>query len=314
VDDLLDVSRITRGKITLHRQVLEAGQIVTSAVETSRPLIEAHHHTLTVSVPPTPLRLEVDPARMAQVLTNLLNNAAKYTPDGGRIWLSVEHEDTEVVFRVRDTGAGIPREMLGKVFDLFTQVDHSLDRAQGGLGVGLTLVRSLVEMHGGSVHAFSDGPGRGSEFVVRLPLSSGEDCADGGGTTSQEAVAVPCRVLVVDDNRDAADSLAVLLRFDGHDVRVVHDGRSALEAVQAFAPHVVLLDIGLPGEDGYSVARQLRQDPRTREALLVAVSGYGREEDRLRSREAGFDHHLVKPVDFTELQQLLPVRDVASSL
>jgi signal transduction histidine kinase/DNA-binding response OmpR family regulator len=307
VDDLLDVSRITRGKINLHREEIEAGQVVTSAVETSRPLIEAHRHLLTVTMPPEVLRLEADPARLAQVLTNLLNNAAKYTPDGGRIGVSVERDQGEVVFRVRDTGAGIPREMLGKVFDLFTQMDHSLDRAQGGLGVGLTLVRSLVEMHGGTVQAHSEGPGRGSEFVVRLPLLAVGEPRNDADRGKHEAPASPCKVLVVDDNRDAADSLALLLRFDRHDVRIVHDGAAALETARLFVPDVVLLDIGLPGLDGYNVARRLREQPGTRDALLVAVSGYGGEEDRLRSRQAGFDHHLVKPIDLRDLQRVLPM-------
>ncbi len=307
VDDLLDVSRITRGKIQLHREEIDAAQVVASAVETSRPLIEAHNHFLAVAVEPGPLRLHADPARLAQVLTNLLNNAAKYTPDGGRICLKAACEGGQVVFRVCDTGAGIPREMLGKVFDLFTQVDHSLDRAQGGLGVGLTLVRSLVEMHGGTVEAYSDGPGQGSEFVVRLPALAGSTAAPAGEESAGgEWVGAPCRVLVVDDNQDAADSLAMLLRLDGHEVHTAHDGPSALEVAREFLPRVVLLDLGLPGLDGYQVARRLREGPDTRDVFLVAVSGYGQDEDRQRSRQAGFDHHLVKPINFSELRQLLP--------
>jgi signal transduction histidine kinase/DNA-binding response OmpR family regulator len=317
VDDLLDVSRITRGKIKLHFEEIDARQVVSGAVETSRPLIEEHRHILNVSMPETPLPLRADPARLAQVLTNLLNNAAKYTPDGGRIGVRVVREDGEVVFRVRDTGAGIPREMLHKVFDLFTQVDNSLDRAQGGLGVGLTLVRSLVEMQGGSVEAHSEGPGCGSEFVVRLPLLQkseirsqksevSEDHSSPALNSDHRPLTSGRRVLVVDDNRDAADSLAMLLRFDGHEVRTTHDGATALLAAQAFLPHVVLLDIGLPGLDGYCVARHLREQPGTRDALLVAVSGYGQEEDRQRSRQAGFDYHLIKPIDVNELQKILP--------
>jgi CheY-like chemotaxis protein len=241
-----------------------------------------------------------------------LNNAAKYTPDGGHVWITVEQEASrggdraEVVFRVRDTGAGIPSEMLGKVFDLFTQVDHSLDRAQGGLGVGLTLVRSLVELHDGSVQALSDGPGRGSEFVVRLPLFVGEDSEANQPGRSDEAARLPCRVLVVDDNRDAADSLAMLLQLDGHEVHIAHDGPAALAAAGEFAPQVVMLDIGLPGLDGYGVARALREQPGTRDILLVAISGYGQEEDRQLSHEAGFDYHFVKPIDFLEVRRVLP--------
>ncbi len=308
VDDLLDVSRITRGKIQLQPEPLQVGTVVASAVETSRPLIDAHQHRLTVSVPREPLQVHADPARLAQVLTNLLNNAAKYTPDGGQIWLGAAAENGDVVFRIRDSGAGIPREMLSRVFDLFIQVDRSLERTQGGLGVGLTLVRRLVEMHGGSVQAFSEGPGRGSEFVVRLPLQGDQPApaAPEAPRPAEAEAALPGRVLVVDDNTDAAESLAMLLGISGHEVRVVHNGPDALEAAEDFHPEVVLLDIGLPGLDGYGVARRLRERPATRDVLLIAVSGYGQEEDRRRSREAGFDYHLIKPVDFADLQQLIP--------
>jgi signal transduction histidine kinase/DNA-binding response OmpR family regulator len=308
VDDLLDVSRITRGKIRLQREPVDVANVVAGAVETSRPLVQRHGHDLIVTLPQEPVRVMGDPARLAQVLANLLNNAAKYTPDGGRIWLTVEKENGEAVVRVRDTGAGIPKEMLAKVFDMFTQMDNSLDRSQGGLGVGLTLVQRLVELHGGTVQAFSDGPGQGSEFVVRLQAETSEPL---------DVVKVPasngrnlCRslhVLVVDDNMDSADSLGQLLRLSGYEVRLAHDGVGALEAVNAVRPDVVLLDIGLPGIDGYEVARRLRAQPENGDMLLVAVSGYGQEEDRNRSRQAGFDHHLIKPVDFTALEKVMTV-------
>ncbi len=308
VDDLLDVSRITRGKIRFQRERLDVAAVVESAAESSRPDIEAHAHEFTVSLPPTPICVEGDPARLAQVLSNLLHNAAKYTPDGGRIWLSVAQEGTEAVFRVRDNGAGIPKEMLTKVFDLFTQVDRSLDRSQGGLGIGLTLVRSLVEMHQGRVEAFSEGPDRGSEFVVRLPILPAEKRKSpdkGVGSVNGKGDNHHYRVLVVDDNLDAAESLAILMRLSGHDVQIAHDGYSAVEMAREFRAEVVLLDIGLPGLDGYEVAHRLRNDPTTSSSLLVAVSGYGKEEDRQRSMCSGFEYHLTKPVDYSSLEKVI---------
>jgi signal transduction histidine kinase/DNA-binding response OmpR family regulator len=307
VDDLLDVSRITRGKIRLQRVSLDVAGVVATALETSRPLIQRHGHELTVTLPEEPVRVVADPARLAQVLANLLNNAAKYTPDGGRISLIVEKADNEVVFRVRDTGAGIPAEMLTKVFDMFTQMDRSLDRSQGGLGVGLTLVRRLVELHGGTVEAFSDGLEKGSEFVVRLAAEGLEPkpAVERNGVGAHALAPTVYRVLVVDDNVDAADSLAVLLRLAGHTVRLAHDGPGAMEAAQGFHPDAVLLDLGLPGFDGYEVARRLRAQPEFKDVLLVAVSGYGQEEDRIRSRQSGFNHHLTKPVDFDLLAQVI---------
>jgi CheY-like chemotaxis protein len=252
--------------------------------------------------------VKADPARLAQVFANLLNNAAKYTPDGGRIRLSIAEEDGNAVVRIRDTGSGIPAEMLSKIFDLFTQVNNSLDRSQGGLGIGLTLVHRLVEMHDGTVQAFSDGSGQGSEFVVRLPLHVEEPALQplDAPEPIEPAATAACRVLVVDDNVDAADTLAMLLRVGDHEVRLVHDGLSAVDAARAFRPHVVLLDIGLPGLNGYEVARRLRDDPITKDVLLVAVSGYGQDDDRRRSQQSGFDHHLVKPVDLTALQRIMP--------
>jgi signal transduction histidine kinase/CheY-like chemotaxis protein len=308
VDDLLEISRVTSGKVRLQREAVDVATIVAFAVETSRPGIEAQHHRLSISLPPNPVMVEADSFRMAQVLSNLLSNAAKYTPRGGLIRLSVAEEGAEAVFRVRDNGSGIPPEMLARIFDLFTQVDHSLDRAQGGLGLGLTLVKSLVEMHGGRVEARSEGLSQGgSEFVVRLPILTKERAlalqapkpVEPSPPPAVASTAPARRVLVVDDNVASAQSLAKVLKLEGHDVRVAYDGGHALEAVGSFRPQVVLMDIGLPGVDGYEAARRLRADPDLGPgiALLVAVTGYAEDEARRRAREAGFDHHLVKPVD-----------------
>jgi signal transduction histidine kinase len=307
VEDLLDVSRLNQGKARLRKEAVDLTAVVNQAVETSRPLLEARRHTLSVTLPPRPLRVQADPARLAQVLCNLLNNAAKYTEPGEQVWLTVGPEDDEAVLRVEDTGIGIPEEMLPRVFDLFTQVDSSQARAQGGLGIGLTLVRSLVEMHGGTVEARSDGPGRGSEFVVRLPILVAEPdtISDCQAKDAEDPPDTCRRILVVDDSRDAAESLAILLRLTGHDVRTAHDGPEALEAARSFEPEVVLLDIGLPGMSGYEVARRLREQAGTDPPHLVALTGYSQEEDRQRSREAGFDLHLVKPVDPSALRDLL---------
>ena len=309
VDDLLDVSRISRGKINLHREPLEMAAVVARAVESSRPLIDAHGHTLEVKLPDEPVRVMGDLTRLAQVVLNLLNNSAKYTPVGGHIRLAMEKETSWAVVRVGDTGMGIPADMLAKVFDLFTQVGRTLDRSEGGLGLGLTLVRRLTEMHGGTAEAFSDGPGRGSEFVLRLPLLATEQPAAepevSGGRQRQGPTPVARCVLVVDDNRDSADSLAMLLRLTGNDVRVAYDGRQALQVAEEFQPDVVLLDIGLPGMSGYDVARQMRRTSSLTETLLVALTGYGSEEDRRRSAEVGFCAHMVKPVDLAGLEDLL---------
>ena len=310
VDDLLDVSRITSGKIRLQPVPILVTAVVARALETSRPLIEARKQEFTVSLPEEELLVNGDPDRLAQVLANLLNNAAKYTREGGRIEIRVGREGEEAVFRVRDSGVGMPREMLSKVFDLFTQVNSSLDRSQGGLGIGLTLVRRLVEMHQGKVQALSEGPGLGSEFVVRLPALAG-----GGpvrtptnGARNERCPSPSCRVLVVDDNLDAAESLSMLLQIAGHEVRLAHDGPGALDAAAEFQPEMVLLDIGLPGLDGFEVARRLRSAAGTRNAVLVALTGYGEEEFRRRSTEVGFDGHLVKPVDLQALEDLLAGR------
>lgn len=310
VDDLLDVSRITRGKVVLQREPTELEMVVDLAVEASRPLIEDCHHRLTVALPPYPMVLEVDPARMAQVFSNLLNNAAKYTDDGGEISLTAEQAGGEVVVRVRDNGIGITAELLPHVFDMFTQDDQTLSRSRGGLGIGLTLVRSLVEMHGGLVAVHSDGPGLGSEFVIRLALAAHPDAVvahdDNRPTADGPGMRLPRRrILVVDDNRGNATSLEVLLRALGQDVVAAYDGLSALEMARRHRPELVLLDIGLPGIDGYEVARQCRVDKDLKPIMLVAMTGYGKDEDRRRSQEAGFNVHLVKPVNLDDLRLLL---------
>jgi len=307
VDDLLDVSRITRGKINLISERVELAAVIASALETSRPLLEASRHDLTVQMSPEPLAVVGDLTRLAQVVSNLLNNSAKYTPEGGHIRLSVEGQDGQAVIRVRDNGMGIPAHVLPKIFDMFTQAERTLDRAQGGLGIGLTLVRRLVEMHGGKVEAHSAGTGQGSEFVVRLPLAPESQVVNDALKHQSKAPAQHCpqRVLVVDDNQDSAESLGMLLRLRGNEVRTAYDGLAALEAARAFHPEVVVLDIGLPGMNGYDVARQMRKMPEVQGALLIAQTGWGQEEDRRRSEEVGFDAHLVKPVDAAALQDLL---------
>jgi len=306
VDDLMEVSRITRGKVEIRRELIEVAAVVRSAVETSKPLIEEVGHQLAISLPAERLMLDADPVRISQVLANLLNNAAKYTPKGGQIWLTVRREGSTVALSVRDAGVGIATEMLSRVFDLFAQADRTYDRAQGGLGIGLTLVRSLVEMHGGSVEANSDGPGHGSEFIVRLPLAVGRLAVPEKQPTDSLCESVAGRrVLVVDDSSDAADSLKMVLQLLGADVRSSNDGAAALEALETHRPAIVLLDIGMPGMDGYEVARRMRQLSIGQEAILIALTGWGQKEDRRRSKDAGFDHHLVKPVDFGALQALL---------
>jgi PAS domain S-box-containing protein len=307
VDDLLDVSRITRGKITLHQEPVELALVIARAVETSRPLIEANRHTLTLSLPDESILVVADPTRLEQVFSNLLTNAAKYTERGGSIGLTVQRQAGEVVVRLRDTGFGIAADLLPHVFDLFTQADSTLARSQGGLGIGLTLVRSLVEMHCGRVTAHSEGVGKGSEFVVYLPVCKempGREPAEDGVSRRPCSTASGLHILVVDDNADAAESLAMLLRLWGHEVRTSHDGQSGLKAALSYRPEVVFLDIGLPGLDGYQVARRLRGEF-GQMMRLVAVTGYGQEEDRRRAEVAGFDAHLTKPAEPAALQRLL---------
>jgi PAS domain S-box-containing protein len=304
IDDLLDVARITQGRITLRKEVVSLGDVLERALEATRALVEGQGHTIDVSFASGDVRVEADPVRLEQVLVNLLTNAAKYTEPGGRIDVRVEGEGAAVRVRIRDSGMGIRPEMLPRVFDLFAQGDRALDRGEGGLGVGLTVVRRLVELHGWRIDAHSDGPGRGAEFTIRLPAVS---AADGGA--SLPAPAVPprgqVRVLLVEDNPDAAESLVMLLEILGHQVRVVHDGLAALDVAPDFAPEVMLVDIGLPGIDGYEVARRVRGQPDLGGVVLVALTGYGRDEDRRLAFAAGFDHHLVKPVDLTALERLV---------
>ncbi|HJX26978.1 MAG TPA: ATP-binding protein [Thermoanaerobaculia bacterium] len=308
VDDLLEISRITRGKLELRKEPTDIGRIVRCALETSRPAIEAAGHELTVTVPDEPLLLEADPIRLSQVLANLLNNAARYTDSGGRIWLTAGLEGGEAVIRVRDSGIGIPAPMLPRVFEIFTQVEPSRGSTHGGLGIGLAIVQRLVGMHGGTVEAESPGPGLGSTFTVRLPLLGADDWrpdAEAEDGRARSDAAPFGRVLVVDDNRDAAESLGTLLEILGSEVRVVHDGPSALEIIGTFQPSLVLLDIGMPGMDGCEVAHRVRSRSDLSGVTLVAVTGWGQEEDRRRSRDAGFDHHLVKPVELDTLRRLL---------
>jgi two-component system CheB/CheR fusion protein len=305
VDDLLDVSRITRGRIELRQERVELAALLERALETSRPALEAARHQLTVTFPEEPLELVLDLTRIAQALSNLLNNAAKYTRPGGHIRLSASREDGEAVIRVRDDGIGIPPEMLASIFEMFAQVDTSLERTQGGLGIGLTIARRLVEMHGGTIAAASEGPGMGSELVVRLPLAPAPEAAAPDPRVEATAPGASLRILVVDDNEDSAESLAMLLGLTGHDVRTAHDGPQALTAAAEHRPDVVFLDIGMPGMNGYEVASRLRRRPETQGVLLAAMTGWGQEEDRRRSKEAGFDYHLVKPLDPKALDELL---------
>jgi two-component system CheB/CheR fusion protein len=317
VDDLLDISRIVKKKIVLRPQRVALAAVVETAVETCRSFIEASRLRLCVELPREPLYLDVDPARLSQVLVNLLNNAAKFTEAGGEITLTAERAEGkshpasaagEVVLRVRDTGIGIAPDLLPRVFDMFTQGDRTLERSRGGLGIGLSLVRSLVQMHHGSVEAHSAGPGKGSEFVVRLPLADAGSPAPPTPAADQSAETPksdPRRILVIDDNQDQAQSLAMVLELMGHEVRLTHDGPGGLEEAAKFVPHVVLLDIGLPGMSGYDVARRIRENPKLKGVLLVAQTGWGQAEDRRRSKEAGFDHHMIKPVDLDILRQIL---------
>jgi PAS domain S-box-containing protein len=306
VDDLLDVSRIMRGRIELRKDLVELAPVIAQAIETAQPMIDAQGQELVISLPPEPIRLEADPIRLAQIVGNLLHNAAKFSGHAGRVWLTAERQGTEVIVRIRDEGMGIRADLLPHIFDLFVQGDRSLERSPGGLGIGLTVVRKLVAMHGGTVTAASEGPGKGSEFVVCLPGLPGiTEPGPARASLASRPLLASCRALVVDDNVDAAESVAMLLRLWGHDVRLAHNGPEALQVVQAYQPDVIVLDIGLPGMNGYEVARHLRQQPQFATTLLVAVTGYGQEEDHRRSEDAGFDRHLTKPVDPDKLQGLL---------
>ena len=313
VDDLLELSRINEGRIELRKERVKLTAVLRSALEASAQLVEAAGHELIVSEPAEQVLLYADPVRLIQVIANLLNNAAKYTENGGKITLRARAEGNEAVISVQDTGIGIPPEMLSRIFEMFVQVDASQARSRQGLGIGLTLVKRLVEMHGGTVEARSAGLGKGSDFVVRLPAIADQRVArraDDGprqrvGAERRKSDLVRFRILVVDDHHDAGDSLVTLLRLLGHQVRIAYDGLAALDAVKGFRPEVVLLDIGMPGMDGFEVASRLRQDPAQERLLIVALTGYGRDEDLRRSAAAGFDAHLVKPVDISVLNTLL---------
>ncbi len=321
VDDLLELSRVNEGRIQLRKERIKLATVLRSALESSAPLVEAAGHELIVSQPPDAVLLNADPVRLTQVIANLLNNAAKYTERGGRIQLGARLEDSQAVISVQDTGIGIPHDMLERIFEMFVQVEPTDDRTRQGLGIGLTLVKRLVELHGGTIEAHSAGPGQGSEFVVRLPAFSDQRAALGKqapqgapGMERRRRELKRFKILVVDDHHDSGESLATLLRLLGHEVRVAYDGPAALEVAGSFRPDVVLLDIGLPGMDGVEVGARLRQDPKFHDLLLIALTGYGRDEDRQRSRSAGFDAHLVKPVDITALNTLLAGRERAKDL
>jgi PAS domain S-box-containing protein len=312
VDDLLDVSRISRGKLDLRTERVELATVLNNAIETSRPLLDANGHELLVRLPSQPLFVAADVTRLGQVFANLLNNAAKYSERGKHIELTAERQGSTIAVRIQDSGVGIPADMLPRIFEIFTQVDQSLERSEGGLGIGLTLVKRLVEMHGGSVEAHSEGQGQGSEFIVRLPLASDEaqvmsdKTEDGSMSAPRAAPLVPGRrILVADDNVDSAASLAMLLTIMGNEVRTAHNGLEAVEVAAAFRPDAILMDIGMPKLNGYEACRHIREQPWGKQPLLIAVTGWGQEEDRQRSREAGFDHHMVKPIDPVALERVL---------
>jgi PAS domain S-box-containing protein len=308
VDDLLDVGRITSGRLELRKQPVDLASVVHRAVESCRPLAEELGHDVTVTLPAEPIDLYADPVRLAQVFNNLLNNACKYAEPRGRIWLTTERQGSDVIVKVKDSGRGIPPDKLDSIFEMFTQVDRALERTQGGLGIGLTLVKRLVEMHGGTVEAFSEGLGRGSEFVVRLPIlvEKGKTPSEAASLGLQQTPTLR-RILVVDDSEDSAASLAMLLTILGNETRTAHDGLEAVDAAERFRPEIVLLDIGLPRLNGYEAARRIREQPWGKNMVLVAVSGWGQAEDRRKSKDAGFDVHMVKPVNLGDLMKQLAV-------
>ena len=307
VDDLLDVNRIGRGKIELRRARVELATVVNAAVETARSLIERRGHELILAVPPEPIWLNADPLRLAQVVGNLLNNASKFTEHGGCIRLTVALQGGEAIIRVRDNGAGIAADQLPFVFDMFMQAEVAIERSGTGLGIGLALVKNLVELHGGTVEAHSAGVGHGSEFVVRLPITHDALQQLRPNTPPHEKLATMTarRVLVVDDNQDAAESLAMFLKLTGHDTHIAHDGLEAVEKAEQLSPDIILLDIGLPKINGFEAARRIRAQSREKKLVLVALTGWGQDADRQKSREAGFDAHVVKPIDPDALTSLL---------
>ena len=305
VDDLLDLNRITHNRIELRRSQVELGSVIRQAIQASQPLAEAAGHQIEVIPSPDPIHLHADPVRLTQVFGNLLNNSCKYTMPGGKIQVRTERSGDQAVITVEDTGIGIPSDKLDSIFDMFTQVDRALERSQGGLGIGLTLVKRLVELHGGSAEARSAGEGQGSEFMVRLPIAMGAATTAVSAPSPAEAATLPRRILIVDDNEDSAESLALLLEMTGHETHTAHDGETAIKEAERLRPHVMFLDIGLPALNGHEVCRRLRQQPWGREMVLIALTGWGQPEDRRRSEEAGFDGHLVKPVNHSHLAALL---------
>jgi PAS domain S-box-containing protein len=306
LEDLLDVSRISRNRLELRWERVELAAVWEAALETSRPVIEAGHHEITITPPSEPIHLVADPVRLAQVFANLLNNAAKYTERGGRIQLTGERQGAHVVVSVKDSGIGISADALPRIFEIFSQANPALGRSQGGLGIGLSLAKGIVELHGGTIEARSEGPGRGSEFIVRLPVAGSTPARELARTTDEEPrAAIARRILIVDDNKDSAESLAILLRVMGHEVVSAYDGEQALAAAEATRPDVVLLDIGMPKLNGYDTCRRIREEPWGQRIFFIAVTGWGQEEDRRRTEEAGFDRHMVKPVDSAVLTKLL---------
>lgn len=306
IDDLLDVSRISLGKLELDKKQVLLSTVLKQAVETSRPWIDKYQHILTVSLHATPLPLKADPTRLVQIFSNLLNNAAKFSHSGGHIWLKSQREGDEAVITIKDTGVGIATDALPHLFSLYVQVETSLEYADGGLGIGLALVKKLVELHGGSVQAHSDGLGQGSEFVVRLPIDiTSERLPDESEFRPASQTVSGLRLLVVDDNRDAADTLAIMLQVLGNELHTVYDGDAAIKAAADFQPDVMLLDIGLPKLNGYEVARKIREESWGKEIFLIAVTGWGQDIDRERSKAVGFDDHMVKPVETTSLIKVL---------
>jgi CheY-like chemotaxis protein/two-component sensor histidine kinase len=312
VDDLLDVSRITQGKVELRKERLELGTVVNAAVELCRPAVDAAGHTLTVSLPDEVIALDADPVRLTQVLVNLMNNAVKFTPSGGHIWLIAETTGEmqagpdQLRIRVRDTGVGIPEDLLPRIFDMFMQGDVSLERTRAGLGVGLTLVKNLVALHGGTVEVRSSGVGSGSEFTVCLPIDPKAQPARRSSHAAEDLrPAKPLRILIADDNDDGREMLGYLLTGEGHSVALAEDGPAAIETARSFHPEVIILDIGMPGMNGYAAARAIRQQPSATTPALIALSGLGQQEDKARAAEAGFDRHFTKPVDVNDLRAYL---------
>lgn len=307
IDDLLDVSRISRGRLELRKEAVELSAVLADAVGTCRPLIESFDQTIAISLPPQPIMIYADTTRLVQVFANLLNNASKYSERGGRITLNVTCEASQVKVSITDNGIGIPNEMLPKIFELFMQVDESLERSHGGLGIGLTLVRQLVEMHEGSVEGMSEGEGRGSQFIVRLPVlaAAGQRQAPNCDERSSFAETHHCRVLIADDNKDAALTLAMLLKYNGCEVRTAYDGLEAIDIAQEFLPDLILLDIGMPKLSGYDACRRIREQAWGKDLTIVALTGWGQEEDRRKSQQAGFSDHMVKPIEPQALTALL---------